>query len=204
MSNDPVIEHLGVQPYEKTWRAMREYTDHRTPDDTDLIWMVQHPPVYTLGQAGDPQHLLVNSDIPLVRTDRGGQITYHGPGQVIAYVMYDLRRTGMGVRQFVTYLEKAVIALLDGLSIKARANPKAPGVYVEAKKIAALGLRVRRGCSYHGISLNVKMDLTPFTQINPCGYADMEVTQIAAMKPDIGPNQIEQMLADQLIKSLKQ
>lgn len=157
---------------------MQEFTATRTASTTDELWLVEHPPVYTQGMNGKPEHLLDLGDIPLVQTDRGGQVTYHGPGQVLVYVLIDLRRRGWGVRQLVCLLEQAVIDLLTGYGITAHTRHDAPGVYVQGKKIAALGLRVRHGFSYHGLSLNVAMDLEPFQRINPCGYAKLEVTQV--------------------------
>jgi len=158
---------------------MREFTETRDAETADEIWLVEHPPVYTLGRNGDPAHILASTDIPVVESDRGGQVTYHGPGQLVAYILFDLNRLGIGVRSLVTGLENAVIATLSQYGIKAEARRDAPGVYVSAKKIASLGLRIRKGCSYHGLSLNVDMDLSPFAAINPCGYAGLEVTRLA-------------------------
>ncbi|MEN8167999.1 MAG: lipoyl(octanoyl) transferase LipB, partial [Pseudomonadota bacterium] len=158
---------------------MRDYTGQRDASSQDQLWLLQHPPVFTLGQAGKPEHLLKPGDIPVIKTDRGGQVTYHGPGQLIAYLLLDLRRAGLGVRALVTQLEQAVIALLADYAIPALSRPDAPGVYVADRKIAALGLRVSRGCSLHGLSLNVAMDLEPFSRINPCGYPDLAVTQLS-------------------------
>lgn len=162
---------------------MRAFTDARDGDTPDELWLVEHPPVFTLGQAGRPEHLLDPGDIPVIRTDRGGQVTYHGPGQPIAYVLFDLRRAGVGVRDLVHRLEGAVIDLLGGHGVAARARPDAPGVYVDGAKVAALGLRVRYGCSYHGIALNLALDLAPFRRINPCGYAGLAVTRLADLLP---------------------
>lgn len=170
---------LGLQEYQPVWRAMRRITDERSPVTPDEIWTLQHPPVFTLGQAGKPEHLLNPGDIPVVASDRGGQVTYHGPGQIVAYVLYDLRRGGIGVKTLVRKLEQSVIDLLAELNIQAQAKPGAPGVYVAERKIASLGLRVRRGCSYHGLSLNCDMALEPFSRINPCGYPGLEVTRVA-------------------------
>jgi lipoyl(octanoyl) transferase len=157
---------------------MRRFTDERTPVTPDEIWTLQHPPVFTLGQGGKPEHLLNPGDIPIIASDRGGQVTYHGPGQIIAYVLYDLRRAGIGVKTLVQRLEQSVIDLLADLNIQAQPKPGAPGVYVAGRKIASLGLRVRRGRSYHGVSLNGDMELEPFGRINPCGYPGLEVTRI--------------------------
>lgn len=173
------IRQLGLQPYENTWKAMRDYTDHRNESSQDQLWLLQHPPVFTLGQAGKPEHLLNPGEIPIINSDRGGQVTYHGPGQLVAYLLLDLRRARLGVRALVTHLEQAVISLLAEYNIHAVSRPDAPGVYVNNLKIAALGLRVRQGCSYHGLSLNVDMNLEPFSRINPCGYPGLGVTQLA-------------------------
>lgn len=172
------VSDLGVQPYETVWAAMTEFTNQRTADDSDRLWLVQHPPVFTQGQAGKAEHLLLPGDIPVVQTDRGGQVTYHGPGQLVAYPLLDLRRLKMGVRDLVTALETTVVATLVHYGVEAYPKPDAPGVYVQGNKIASLGLRVRRGCSFHGLSLNVAMDLSPFRRINPCGYQGLAMTQI--------------------------
>lgn len=174
----PVVSHLGLRPYAEVFDAMRHYTDTRDAATPDAIWFVEHPPVFTQGQAGKPEHLLLPGDIPVVQSDRGGQVTYHGPGQIVAYVMIDLHRGGYGIRSLVTRLENAMIATLAGYGIAATATPDAPGVYVEGAKIGSLGLRVRRGCSYHGLSLNVDMDLEPYSRINPCGYTGLRMTQL--------------------------
>ena len=174
-----LVKQLGQQPYEVSWRAMRDYTQRRDATSDDQLWLLEHPPVYTLGQAGRPEHLLNPGSIPIVHSDRGGQVTYHGPGQLIAYLLLDLRRRKLGVRALVTHLEQACISLLADFGIHGASRADAPGVYVEDKKIASLGLRVRRGCSFHGMSLNVNMDLEPFKRINPCGYPGLAVTQLA-------------------------
>ena len=172
----------GLSDYAATWVEMRALTDARTATTRDEIWILQHPPVFTLGQASRAEHLLDPGPIPVVQTDRGGQVTYHGPGQIVAYVLMDLRRAGLGVKGLVHLLEDATIALLAGYGIQAQARADAPGVYVAGAKIAALGLRVRHGCSYHGLALNVDMDLTPFTRIHPCGYPGLAVTQLACYR----------------------
>lgn len=169
----------GLQPYGPIWQQMRSFTNQRSAETADELWLVQHPPVFTQGQAGRAEHLLDPGDIPVVQTDRGGQVTFHGPGQLVAYPLLDLRRRHLGVRDLVTLLEQTVIVFLANWNIKAEARPDAPGVYVEGRKIASLGLRVRRGCSFHGVSLNVNMDLTPFLRINPCGYNGLQMTQLA-------------------------
>ncbi len=178
---------------------MQAFTDARTPNTADEIWLVEHPPVYTLGQAGREEHVLEPGGIPVIKVDRGGQVTYHGPGQLVAYVLLDLRRAGVGVRGLVSRLERSVIALIDTYGITASARRGAPGVYVEAAKIAALGLRVRRGCSFHGLSLNVDMDLEPFGRIDPCGYRGLEVTHLAALG---GPTDMAQVSGD-LLRQLR-
>ncbi|MBW6391516.1 lipoyl(octanoyl) transferase LipB [Billgrantia antri] len=170
---------LGRRPYLPVWRAMRELTDGRSETTPDQFWLVEHEPVFTQGQAGKPEHLLMPGDIPVVQTDRGGQVTYHGPGQVVLYPLLDVRRTRLGVRDLVSAIEGAVIALLAEQGIEAHARPDAPGVYVGDAKIASLGLRIRRGASYHGVALNVDADLAPFQRINPCGYAGMAMTRLS-------------------------
>ena len=176
-----IVRHLGIRPYLETWHAMQVFTDTRDATTPDEIWLLQHHPVYTQGQAGKAEHLLHQTNIPVVQSDRGGQITYHGPGQLIAYLLIDVRRKGMGVRQLVTAMEQAVIALLAHSGIQASAKADAPGVYVDGAKIASLGLRIRRGCSFHGLALNVDLDLTPFSHINPCGYAGLAMTRTATL-----------------------
>jgi len=172
------VRRLGLVDYEPTWRAMQRFTAERGADTADEIWLLQHPPVFTLGLAGEPEHLLRDIGVPLVQVDRGGQITYHGPGQIVAYLLLDLNRRRLKVRELVQAMEQAIIDLLADYAIAAARRPGAPGVYVGEAKVAALGLRVRRGCSYHGLSLNVAMDLAPFAAINPCGYSGLPVTQL--------------------------
>jgi lipoyl(octanoyl) transferase len=172
------LSRLGRVDYLDCWHAMQQFTDNRTAETEDALWLVEHPPVFTQGQAGRPEHVLHPGDIPVVQTDRGGQVTYHGPGQLVAYVLVDLRRLKIGVRKLVAALEGAVIDLLAGLEVTAQARPDAPGVYVDGAKIASVGLRVRHGCSYHGIALNLDLDLAPFARINPCGYAGLPMTRL--------------------------
>lgn len=172
-----VVRRLGRVEYEPTWRAMQDFTACRDAATPDELWLLEHPPVYTQGQAGKPEHLIAPTAIPVVPIDRGGQITYHGPGQLVAYVLVDLKRRGYGIRELVTRMEQAVIELLAQRGVVAERRPGAPGVYVAGAKIAALGLRVKHGCTYHGLALNVDMDLGPFATINPCGYPGMAVTQ---------------------------
>ncbi len=174
---------LGLVAYEPTLQAMQDFTDARSPEDPDQLWLLQHPRVFTQGQAGKPEHVLAPGDIPVIQVDRGGQVTYHGPGQWVLYLMLDLRRRGWGVRDLVDTIERSIVLLLAEYGINAVPRPEAPGVYVGAAKIASLGLRVRRGCSYHGLSLNVDMDLEPFGRINPCGHRGLEVTSMARLLP---------------------
>ena len=173
-----IVRSGGLQDYESVWQQMKTFTESRGSCTTDECWLLEHHPVFTLGQAGKPAHILMASDIPLVKSDRGGQVTYHGPGQLIAYLLLDVRRHNINVRALVAGLEESIIDLLQTYAIKARAKKEAPGVYVDGKKIAALGLRIRRGCSYHGLSLNIAMDTRPFTYIDPCGYPGLEVVQL--------------------------
>lgn len=174
---------LGTAPYTKVWADMQRFTDLRGPDTADELWLVQHPPVFTQGQAGKAEHVLAPGDIPIIKTDRGGQVTYHGPGQVVAYPLLNLRRLGIGVRDLVTLIECAVVEYLAGWDIASAPKADAPGVYVEGRKIASLGLRVRRGCSFHGVSLNGDMNLEPFSRINPCGYDGLKMIQLADLVP---------------------
>jgi len=177
----PVLKWLGQVEYEPAWRAMQAFVDRRTPATRDEIWFLEHPPVFTLGMNGRREHILAAGDIPVVDIDRGGQVTYHGPGQLVVYPLVDLRRLGLGVRQLVVALENAVIATVAEWGIAAVGRRDAPGVYVAGRKLASVGLRIRRGSSYHGLALNIAMDLEPFGRINPCGYAGLEVTQLAEL-----------------------
>jgi len=179
--HDVVVRQLGRRDYVPVWEAMQRFTETRDENTRDELWLVEHPPVFTVGLNGKPEHLLAPGDIPVVKVDRGGQVTYHGPGQIVLYFLLDLRRHGLGVRALVSLMEQAVIELLAGFGISAESRREAPGVYVEDAKIAALGLRVRRGCSYHGLALNVEMDLEPFARINPCGYPGLAVTQLRTL-----------------------
>ncbi|MBW8369421.1 MAG: lipoyl(octanoyl) transferase LipB [Thiobacillus sp.] len=199
---EAVVRNLGRVEYEPTWKAMQEFTARRTPDTPDELWLLEHPPVYTQGQAGRAEHLIAATDIPVVPIDRGGQITYHGPGQVVAYVLIDLRRRGYGIRELVTRMEQAVIDLLAAHGVVATRLAGAPGVYVDGAKIAALGLRVKHGCTYHGLAFNVDMDLTPFAAINPCGYAGMRVTQCRALGVGLSLQQAEQALTQALLAAI--
>ncbi len=193
-----IIRRPGLVPYEPTWRAMQEFTTRRDASTPDELWLVQHPPVYTLGQAGKPEHLLQTTDIPLVKIDRGGQITYHGPGQVVAYLLIDLHRRHLKVREMVNLLEQSIIDCIAAFGLDARRQEGAPGVYIDGAKIAALGLRVKNGCSYHGLSLNVDMDLTPFTWINPCGYSGLKTIQLKDFGVTEGPDEVAERLLGHL------
>jgi lipoyl(octanoyl) transferase len=176
---DCAVRDLGRQPYEPVWRAMQRFTDQRDSDTSDELWLVEHDPVFTLGQAGRPEHVLAPGDIPVLHVDRGGQVTYHGPGQLVAYPLLDLKRLKVGVREYVRRIEQAVIDTLAHWNIDGRRRDGAPGVYVDGAKVAALGIRVRRGCTFHGLAFNIAMDLEPFRRINPCGYAGLEVVAMA-------------------------
>ena len=193
---------LGVADYESTWHAMQAFTAERDANTNDEIWLLQHLPVYTQGLAGKPEHLLTTPAIPVVKTDRGGQITYHGPGQIVAYVLFDLKRKGIGVKELVRRIEQSILDLLRDYGIGAERKPGAPGVYVNGAKIAALGLRVKNGCSYHGLALNVAMDLTPYSAINPCGYAGMEVTDLAALGVRASIVDVMAVLSQHLVSQL--
>lgn len=193
-----IVRHLGCVDYVPVWQAMQAFTGQRGVSTPDELWLVEHPPVYTLGRAGKTEHLLAKTNIPLVHVDRGGQITYHGPGQIVAYLLFDLQRLGIGVRDFVQLMETSVIALLSDFGIHANGRRDAPGVYVNERKIAALGLRVRRGCCYHGLSLNVAMDLRPFIDINPCGKPALEVTQLRDLGGPADIGRIAAALAEKI------
>lgn len=193
MPEAPVLRDLGLAGYRPTWDAMRAFTDSRDASTRDEIWFLEHPPVFTLGLAGKHEHLLSPGDIEVVHIDRGGQVTYHGPGQLVVYPLLDLRRLKLGVRGLVCALERAVIDLLADHGIDAKARDDAPGVYVDGRKVAALGLRIRHGCSYHGLAFNVDMDLEPFSRINPCGHAGLEVTQLSALG---GPAEVTRVADD--------
>ena len=195
-ANQPLtFEDLGTVDYESTWSAMNAFTLGRDENQEDECWFLQHNPVFTLGQAGKPEHILNPHQIPVVNTDRGGQVTYHGPGQLVAYLLVDIKRRKIGIRQLVDLIENSIIELLDGYGIVAATRKGAPGVYVEEKKIAALGLRIKQGCSYHGLSLNVDMDLEPFSYINPCGYPGMSVTQLRELLEEPQENLFEDVQA---------
>jgi lipoyl(octanoyl) transferase len=186
------FRELGSVAYEPTWHAMQRFTDTRDATTPDEIWLLEHPPVFTQGQAGKAEHILFPGDIPVVQVDRGGQVTYHGPGQLVGYLMLDVRRSGLGVRDLVSRIEQALIDLLATYGLQANARHDAPGVYVDGAKIASLGLRIRRGCTFHGLALNVDMQLEPFRRINPCGMANLPMTQLCDLA---GPTTIEEVRA---------
>ena len=198
----PVIRRLGLSAYEPAWRAMQKLTDERTEATPDEIWLLEHPPVFTLGMNASRTHLLAPGDIPVVQIDRGGQVTYHGPGQLVVYPLVDLKRAGLGIRDFVTALERAVIALAADHGIAAECRRGAPGVYVAGAKLASVGVRVRRNGAYHGLALNVAMDLGPFTRINPCGYADLAMTQLSDLGGPHSVAEAAQGLAPHLLREL--
>lgn len=197
------IRQLGLQDYEITWQAMQRFTLDRTPETDDQIWIVEHFPVYTLGLNGKREHLLNTGSIPVVQTDRGGQVTYHGPGQLVVYPLLNLKRRGLGVRPLVTLLEQTMIDTLAYYGIDALARPEAPGVYVDGKKIGSIGVRIRNNCCYHGLSLNNAMDLTPFKFINPCGYAGLEVTQLADLGVAVGHDELAERVLLLLTEKLQ-
>ena len=197
------FRELGQVDYKPTWHAMQRFTDTRGADTPDEIWLLEHSPVFTQGQAGKAEHVLFPGDIPVVQVDRGGQVTYHGPGQLVAYLLLDVRRSGMGVRELVSRIERSLIDLLASYGVNANAKPDAPGVYVDGAKIASLGLRIRNGRSFHGLALNVDMDLQPFQRINPCGYVGMAMTQLAdQVAGPITMSEVSARLREQLVKHL--
>lgn len=199
LSDSLLVRQLGRQEYRPVWEVMKAFTSSRDQTTPDELWLVEHPPVFTQGLSGKPEHLLAPGDIPVIQVDRGGQVTYHGPGQTVIYFLIDIQRARLGIRRLVTLLEQAVIDLLADYGIAGHARPDAPGVYVDGHKIASLGLRVRRGCSYHGLALNVAMDLEPFERINPCGYAGLRMTQLR----DLGVTHEIPEINDHLLNHLK-
>lgn len=202
MGQSLVVKNLGVEHYTETWQAMKKFTDSREAHAADEIWFVQHPPVYTLGQAGKVEHLLTPGDIPVVHSDRGGQVTYHGPGQLVCYLLLDVRRRQLGVRDLVTAIEQSIVQLVDAYGVVSESKREAPGVYVDGRKLAALGLRIRKGCSYHGLSLNVDMDLEPFSNINPCGFEGLEVIDMKRLGIDRSMTELRKELTDILIHQM--
>lgn len=197
-----IVQYPDLMPYEETWRAMQTFTEQRTPETVDQIWVLQHLPIYTLGLATKPEHLPTKTLIPIVQTDRGGQITYHGEGQLVFYVLMDLSRKRFTVKALVSALEESVILYLKQLGILAQRKDKAPGIYIEGKKIASLGLKIRKNCSYHGLSLNVDLDLTPFEAINPCGYAGLEMTSLKKEGILLNTNEVSQQFLPILLEQL--
>lgn len=202
MQSKLIVKKLGRQDYEPVWKAMHKFTDERTEEDVDQVWLVEHNPVFTQGQAGKAEHVLNAGDIPVIQSDRGGQVTYHGPGQLVAYFLINIRRKKFGVRDLVTHIESLVINTLKAYNIDSAARPDAPGVYVDGKKICSLGLRIRRGCSFHGLALNVDMDLSPFQRINPCGYQGMEMAQVSQLGGPSELENVEQQLIQELVELL--
>ena len=198
-----VLRRLGLMDYETVWRNMQTYTQERNEVSADEIWIVEHPPVYTLGLNGKREHLLNIASIPVIETDRGGQVTYHAPGQLVVYPLLDIERLKMGVREIVTLLEQAMITVLSQYGIMAMAKPEAPGVYVAGKKIGSVGLRVKRGCCYHGLSLNNNMDLSPFKHINTCGYPLLDVTQLADLNVNIQTYELAVPVVHQIIQAIE-
>jgi len=197
-----IVRRLGQRAYLPTWEAMRTFTDGRSEHTPSELWVVEHPPVFTQGQAGRAEHVLAAGDIPVVQTDRGGQVTYHGPGQLVVYLLLSLREVGLGIRGLVSVMEQSIVDLLGARGIAAEARADAPGVYVGGRKIASLGLRVRRGCTYHGLALNVRNDLEPFGRINPCGHPGLEVTSTRLLGIDEGPEALADELAGRLATAL--
>jgi lipoyl(octanoyl) transferase len=193
-----VVRALGLRAYEPLWRAMQQFTEQRDPQTADEIWFTEHPPVFTLGMNADRKHVIAPGNIPVVQIDRGGQVTYHGPGQLMIYPLIDLKRSKIGVRNLVTVLEQAIVDMAADINIQAAARADAPGVYVDGRKLASVGLRVRRGASYHGMALNVDVDLEPFSRINPCGYQDLELTDLHRL----GAVATMQDIADRVLKHL--
>lgn len=197
-----IVRYHGLKDYDTIWRNMQEFTQQRTADTPDEIWLLEHPPVFTLGLNGKREHVLDPRDIPVVQSDRGGQVTYHGPGQLVIYLLLDLKRRNLGVKQLVNKMEQAVIDLLAESDIKGQRREKAPGIYVDDAKIAALGLRVRRGCTYHGLSLNIDMDLEPFSRINPCGFPNLAATQLGDFSAECSIKKTGKSLLHHLQKQL--
>jgi len=200
--SQPLLKWLGRAEYEPTWRAMQAFTEQRGPQTRDEIWFLEHPPVFTLGMNAAREHVLAPGDIPLVQIDRGGQVTYHGPGQLVVYPLLDVRRRGLGVRQLVMALENGIIDLLASRNIEAVGRRDAPGIYVDGRKVASIGLRIRRGCSYHGLAFNVAMDLEPFRRINPCGFRGLEVTDLRTLGVSPELRNVADLLAPHLLGSL--
>ena len=196
-----IVRHLGLSDYEPVWRRMQAFTDQRDESTRDELWLVQHPPVFTQGQAGKAEHVLAPGDIPVIQVDRGGQVTYHGPGQIVAYPLVDIRRLSIGVRELVTRIEQSIIDVLEQFEVAGERIKGAPGIYVDGEKIASLGLRIRRGRSFHGLAFNIDMDLEPFQRINPCGFEGLQVTRLSAFA-EVAVADVEQRLVDSLVATL--
>lgn len=201
-SPDLQVRRLGLMAYEPVWRAMQTFTDQRDENTADELWLVEHPPVFTQGQAGRAEHILAPGDIPVIQVDRGGQVTYHGPGQIVAYPLIDIKRLGMGVRELVQGIEQAIIDVLKSYDVEAGLMAGAPGVYIDGVKIASLGLRIRKGRSFHGLSFNINMDLEPFQRINPCGFQGLQVTNLSALAEVASMAEVEERLIAGLTRVL--
>lgn len=197
-----IVKHLGRKDYEPVWQAMQKFTDERDNETTDELWIVEHPPVFTQGLAGKAEHILAAGDIPVIQVDRGGQVTYHGPGQIVAYPMINLRRHGIGVKSLVFGIEQAIIDTIALYGINASRKDNAPGVYVNGAKIASLGLRIRKACSFHGLAFNIDMDLEPFQRINPCGFSGLEVIQLSDLAANVDVSTVEQQLIEAFCQQL--
>ncbi|MCD6040210.1 MAG: lipB [Gammaproteobacteria bacterium] len=202
IANQVIIRMLGLKDYLSAWQAMRQFTDARNENTVDEIWLLEHPPVFTQGQNGKPEHLLSPHNIPVIRTDRGGQVTYHGPGQLIIYTLIDLKRKKFHVRNIINLLERSIMQLLASYHIQAKTKCEAPGVYVEDKKICSIGLRIRRGCSFHGLALNINMDLNPFLSIHPCGFPQLKMTQMIELNKTADSLVIGKKLIEHLTTNL--
>lgn len=198
-----VVRQLGQQEYRACWQAMQKFTDNRTDETPDEMWLLEHPPIFTQGQSGNAAHILNPGEIPVIPIDRGGQVTYHGPGQLVVYTLVDIKRKKLSIRQFVTQLEKSVIDLLQHYDIEAETKCTAPGVYINDKKICSIGLRIRKGCTFHGLALNIDMDLQPFTRINPCGYAGLQMTQLKEWASIVDLNEVKEKLVQCLKRNLE-
>jgi lipoyl(octanoyl) transferase len=196
------LKQLGLSDYAPVWRAMQKFTDQRNEETEDELWMVEHPPVFTQGQAGKAEHILNSGDIPIIQVDRGGQVTYHGPGQIVIYPLIDLKRHKIGIKALVHGIEGALIETMADFGVRAKRKEKAPGVYVDGKKIASLGLRVRKGCTFHGLAFNIRMDLEPFQRINPCGYAGLEVVQLSQFNSTVDFDEVQEQLIKHLCETL--
>ncbi len=201
-SDRVLIKYLGLQAYQPIWSAMQDFTIQRNADSYDEIWLLEHPSIFTMGRNAQAEHILETSNIPIINSDRGGQITYHGPGQLVIYLMIDIKRRTLGVRKLITLIEQSIIDTLNDYQLNAYAKKEAPGVYINNAKIAALGLRIKKGCTFHGLSLNIAMDLSPFKQINPCGYKNLPIVQLSDYISDIKMSQVQQKIISYLVKNI--